>query len=717
MRFDQVWMGRNCDKSPEEWFPASVPGSIQYDYALYHRFEDLNVSDNYKQFLPLEDDHWEYRTLLSYEKQEGERVFFVSGGIDYQYDVLINGKRIYSYEGMFRGLELDLTDDLTGKEDLLTVHVHPHPKTTGGRPNTRDECDQSCKPPLSYGWDFNPRLLNSGMWEEAYLETRGASYIGDCEVRATLSDDLRLGSLTFDFTCELPCKTALYDAEGRPVYEGSDRRITVEDPNLWWCNGQGDPYLYRWEIRNEKETRRGYVGFRTLRLVRNDGANDPASFPKGRYDAPITIELNGRRIFAKGSNWVAPALFWAHLDEEIYETHLRLVRDAHMNCLRMHAGSGRPKRFFYDICDRYGILLWQEFPLACNNYVGSEHYLGVLESEAISILREFRRHPSLAFWCGGNELFNTWSGMTDQSLALRLLNKLCYELDRDRPFLYTSPLTGMAHGGYTFYDEAQGGEILSQFQNAHNTAYPEFGVPSITNPALLRRVIPEEEIVLPIQPTKSWLAHHGFGAWGKDRWLCQNVLARYFPVPSTLEELAEQSDWLQSEGYRGAFEEMRRQWPHCSMALNWCLNEPWTTAANNNIIAFPSHPKPSYYAVQSALRPTLFSARIPKFSWRTGETLEAELWLLNDAPEAAEGRVRVTLTLGEETVELLEWNAKTAANTNQQGPTVRYVLPMVENADRLTLRLIAENGTESTYVYQYRPYRKKVNLRANNGVV
>ena len=715
MRFDQVWSGRNCSKAENEWFPVSVPGSIQYDYGLYHHFEDLNYSDNYKQFLPLEDDHWEYQSILSFERNEGERVFFVSGGIDYHYDVLINGKRIYSYEGMFRGFELDLTEDLTDGENLLTVHIYPHPKTTGGRPNTRDESDQSCKPPLSYGWDFNPRLLNSGLWEEAYIETRGASYIGDTEVLASLSDDLKRGSVTFDFTCELPCETALYDMDGTPVYSGTDRKITVEDPNLWWCNGQGTPYLYRWEIKNENESREGFIGFRTLRLVQNKTPRLD-SFPKGRYAAPITVELNGRRIFAKGTNWVAPALFWGHLDYEIYEEHIRLAHDANMNMFRMHAGSGRPKRYFYDICDRYGILLWQEFPLACNNYRATDYYMGILESEATSIIKDFRAHPCLAFWCGGNELFNDWSGMDDQSHALRLLNKLCYELDYARPFLYTSPLIGMAHGGYTFYADHQGGETLQAFQNAHNTAYPEFGIPSITDAKLLRRVIPEEEITFPIPYSKSWIAHHGFDAWGRERWLCQDVLAHYFPAATSLEEMVEQSDWLQSEGYRGLFEEMRRQWPCCSMALNWCFNEPWTTVGNNTLLAFPSYPKPSYYTVKSALRPTLFSAKIGKFTWIAGETFEAELWFLNDAPEAQSGRVRATLTLGNETIELLEWNAKTGANGNLQGPTVRFKLPKVQGIDRLTLTLCADDGMENEYVYQYRPSRKVVNLRANNGV-
>ena len=232
MRFDQTWMGRNCQKNPEQWFPARVPGNIQHDYALFHQFADWSYSDNYQQFLPLEGDHWEYKTVLSYDQKDGERVFFVSEGIDYTYDIWVNGQKIYFYEGMFRGVELDLTDYLNGKEDSLTVHIYPHPKSTGGRPDTRDEADACCKPPLSYGWDFNPRLLNSGMWDEAYIETRSDSYIGDCEVLSKLSDDLSTGTVSFSFSCSLPCTVALYEAEDNELCSTTDRTLALNNPKL-----------------------------------------------------------------------------------------------------------------------------------------------------------------------------------------------------------------------------------------------------------------------------------------------------------------------------------------------------------------------------------------------------------------------------------------------------------------------------------------------------
>ena len=130
-----------------------------------------------------------------------------------------------------------------------------------------------------------------------------------------------------------------------------------------------------------------------------------------------------------------------------------LVRDAHMNILRIWGGGFVNKESFFELCDELGIMVWQEFPLACNEYPDEEHYLSVLKKEATSIVRRLRTHPCAILYCGGNELFNNWSLMTDQHHALRLLNAVCYEEDRCTPFIATSPLNGMGHGSYLNYDE------------------------------------------------------------------------------------------------------------------------------------------------------------------------------------------------------------------------------------------------------------------------
>ena len=121
MIFKQSWQGVRLGAQGEEVFPASVPGNIQYDYAEANGFGDVMYGENVRRFEALEDDEWEYHARLEYEAADGERVFFVSRGIDYKYEIRLNGETIYAYEGMFRGVELDLTDRLCGgvREDRM----------------------------------------------------------------------------------------------------------------------------------------------------------------------------------------------------------------------------------------------------------------------------------------------------------------------------------------------------------------------------------------------------------------------------------------------------------------------------------------------------------------------------------------------------------------------------------------------------------------------
>lgn len=200
-----------------------------------------------------------------------------------------------------------------------------------------------------------------------------------------------------------------------------------------------------------------------------------------------------------------------------YEPLLQLVMDANMNLLCCWGGAGINKQSFYELSDEYGIMVWQEFPLACNNYTGTSKYLSILE-----------------------------------------------------------------------------------------------------------------------------------------RWLCMDVLEEFSGRQNSLDELMEHSHWLQCEGYKAIFEEVRRQKLFCSMALNWSFNEPWKTAANNSIFNYPAREKPAYYAVKDALCPVLARARIKKFCYNPGGLFCAELWLLNDSPEAVEDSIRAYLSIGDSERFILE---------------------------------------------------------------
>ena len=165
------------------------------------------------------------------------------------------------------------------------------------------------------------------------------------------------------------------------------------------------------------------------------------------------------------------------------------------------------------------------------------------------------------------------------------------------------------------------------------------------------------------------------------------------------------SSWLQCEGYKATFEEGRRQWPHCSMIINWCYNEPWITAAGNSLIGYPDLKKPAYYAVKNSLSPVLATARIPKFTWHDNEKISFELWFHNDNPFEVSDTVNVEIELAGTTYELLTWNVgKLPANSNKQGPTVNFILPANNGAKEVIVRLLTESkNADNRYrlLYQY----------------
>ena len=677
------------------FFPAIVPGAVQLDAAKHLGLPDYNIGENVKQYRWMEDQWWTYRVRFSRpEIAPGQELWLISLGIDYHFEIFINGDMIHHQEGMFTPIHVNISDCLTDENELL-IRIAPAPKFTDG-PDHRIQANQTVKPPVSYGWDWHPRLIPLGIWDETFLEIRDVTWLEDFNFKYQLSDDLQsvafdlkalgnnLVGAVFDFTVK--------DHEGKVVF--SEEGVLNEDPvlkgsisevKLWWPHDQGMPYLYQAELLvNERKVLKK-IGFRKVELVMNLGSwEEPSEFPKSRSVAPATFRINNRAIFAKGTNWVNPDIFYGTITNNHYDQLIDLAVEANFNILRVWGGAIVNKKYFYEKCDEAGLLIWQDFILACNPYEGSSHYLKILEQEAISIIKNLRNHACLALWCGGNELFNDWSGMDDQSAALRLLNHLCYEFSPEIPFIATSPLMGMGHGHYVFRDMDNGREVMKLMNEAKNTAYPEFGMPGPSDVDVLKEIIPETEL-FPPQPGASWEQHHAFNAWVGDTWLCLNMLQEYFGEFKTLEELVEKGQMLQGIGYQYIYEEARRQKPYCSMALNWCYNEPWPTSANNSIIQHNGKPKPAYQAVKNACRPTLISARFDKFVWHSGELISLDIWLLNDKPMSVNPG-QLTITVGAE--EILSWNYPAVEPLkNMAGPIARCIIPEVEKPSLIPVKL------------------------------
>ena len=705
----------SANNIPQKMYTATVPGAVQLDYIKGENIENIYFADNLTKLLFLEDKWWHYKAQLP--KMNGGKTYLCCNGIDYCYKVRIDDTVIYEYEGLYKPFRLDITEY---SEKTLFIDIAPVPKIEGAE--GRSQAAACCKPPVSYGWDWHPRLIPVGIWEEIWLENTEHGYINDLSVNYTLSENRKSAEITtyLSLSENEEFTISVLDPSGKEIKEylgkgSATITDTLEDIELWWPNGYGEQALYTVTATLKADTtitKTLKIGFKTVELVLPETSwKYPEVMPKSRSDAPTLMVVNGKGIFLKGSNFVSPEIFYGTLTKDRYLPLVTLAKEAHFNVFRVWGGGVVHKKDFYDLCDENGILIWQEFPLACNEYKNDPHYLSVLESEALEITKRLRHHTSLALWCGGNELFNSWSKMTEQYHALRLLNAICYKETPEIPFIMTSPLCNMAHGGYTFINTVGGSktEVYEAIRNSTYTAYPEFGCPAFSPLENIRAAIPENEI-FPVKPTPAWVLHHGFDAWQENSWTEMPTLERYFGKAECIEDLIANSDILQSEGLKAMFEGARRQWPRCTMALNWYYDECWPTAAGEYLVSYFGKARPAYDAVKNALRPIFASAEIEKFSYREGEILETKLWLLNDSLNAIEStNISAYLELDGKRLGEVSWKTGDAApQQNIEGPTLRVLLPKAKSG---FMKLVVSSDIENTasvYTLLYNESEKQV---------
>lgn len=667
------------ETKPTEMVAAFVPSDVQLVWQKEKGMPDYNFGRNYLEYKWMEDKYWHYVTSFDVAEREGFEPFIRFESIDYRYTIFINGETAADGEGMFTPVVIPL-EKYTGKNITLEAVIHPIPKVPG-KPDDRSQASMCAKPAVSYGWDWHPRLVPSGLSDNVDIIYLPVSRIEENDFLYDVTEDLK----RVDYLARLRIKNPagsvaveIIDADNNKVAsacadaaEYCEIKLSLDNPRLWWCVRQGEQYLYKVRVTlsangTVSDVSERKIGFRRVRLKMNGDSWDNGDFPGTQARFPMTLELNGRRIFCKGSNYVPPEIFYSRMTYDVYYETLIKAFECNMNMLRVWGGGLVNRESFFEICDELGIMVWQEFPLSCNDYPDDPHYLSVLDRESVSIIKRLKSHPCVVLWCGGNELFCGWSRMTNQSLALRLLDKNCLIHDPKTPFIMTSPIYGVGHGHYLALHKPDR-ECVSIFIDNYRTAYTEFGSPSAAPFDYIKKYIPESELYT-VEDGTSWQDHHALYAWcDRETWFRPSEIEGYFGKSESLEQQIERSMIIQGASYRGLFEEARRKWPMTSMALNWCFNEPWPCFANNSLIIYPDIPKPAYYEVKNALRDVIFSAKLYKLRWWPGETLYAEIFIINDLPQPVEGcRFTVKIIYGENNAIIGEGSFERAEATSSK---------------------------------------------------
>lgn len=666
--YGEDWRWRNShmpeSRDQRHWRVGSVPGCPYHDLWQLGEIPDPYVERNSLLCEWVSQRTWLYKkTFIVDEEIKGQHVWLNFEGVDYQAEFFLNGESLGTHIGMFTPAGFDVTNKLHyGEKNLLAVVIEaaPHEEPQVGRTSRV----RTLKTRMNYWWDFCPRLIHLGIWDDVYLKVTGPVRVTNVFVRPQLSPDFRCADVSV--SAELDSVVAgTADLEVILRYAGEviaherihhmlevgqttlETCLDVMNPCLWWPNGHEEQELYEAEVRlvrpsadeidpeeeDISDVHTVNFGIRQIRLAPNESA-DPAALP-------YTFIVNGHKLYAKGWNWVPMDVMYSVSRPAKLERLLTLAKRAHVNLLRIWGGGLIETEFFYEQCDRLGIMVWQEFIQSSSGIDNipstSEEYAQAITEAAEQIVARKRNHPSLAIWCGGNEL----SGGAEQPLddshpVLEGLKSVVKRLDPDRLWLPTSPsgrvfsnsLDMIAIDPSALHDvhgpwEYQG--VTGQcdlYNRGTSLLHSEFGVEGITNLRTLNATMGKEHQWPVTLDNPSWFHR---GAW----WVKRPMWDRTFGELNSIEELLRATQFTQADGLRYALESDRRRKYQNSGTLPWQFNEPYPMAACTSAVDYYARPKPVYYAVRRAYAPVLVSARFPTLAWEGCEQFEAEAWVCN----------------------------------------------------------------------------------------
>lgn len=696
---------------------ASVPGHVQEALLRTGELPDWRVGTNSRFWEWVSERDWIYRKeFLAPAELAGMDLHLHFEGIDDSAVVFLNGRRVGTHTGQFQPAEWNVTDLVRpdASNELLVI-VRRAPEVQGQIGRTSQE--RRWKSRFAYGWDWCTRLVPVGLWDSVSLVATGGARFGNISIYTNVANDRTEAavSIVCEFAARQPTPATIFTEitqGGLPVAAiadpitvfGSDTSLvqsaTLKRVQLWWPNGAGHPSLYQAALslvdENDNLLDQTVVefGVRQVEAVPCEGA-PPDSLP-------YSLSVNGRRVWIKGWNWVPLDHLYGGVPAERYEQFLRLARAAHVNLLRVWGGGLLEKEIFYRLCDRYGIMVWQEFPLSSsgldNTPPADPVFLDYLREQAEGMIPRRRNHASLVLWCGGNEL--TGENLEPLGSDHPALAELRSAVEIDHPqslWLPTSP-TGPRFGA----DPEHRGELhdvhgpwqwlgLRRHPEFYNRIDPllhsEFGCAGAANPETLRAIFPSE-VTRPSQEDPTWMAHGG--NW----WLpAEEVEAAFGNCPDA-ETFVRASQQLQVMGLQYAIEANRRRKWRCAGTLPWQFNEAWPNAVCTNAVDYYAKPKPAYYAVKRAYAPFHVSAGFTTFDWAEEKEFRADVWLHNSGEERS--LLNVVATIADlQGRELYQENlaAEAPANSAENAGDLAWRFPdRFREAFLLFLEVIDEEG-------------------------
>ncbi|MEW6194072.1 MAG: glycoside hydrolase family 2 protein [Bacteroidota bacterium] len=629
----------------DKWYPAFVPGQIHTDLLENKLIDDPYFGINEQNLQWIGEKNWNYKTVFEVNEEilNKKNIEMVFKGLDTYADVFLNGEKILSADNMFREWKVNCRSLLKpGSNELLVkfrnVFDENMPKWENApyRLMAYDNNDQadiklnmySRKAGYHYGWDWGPRLVTYGIWRPVYIEAWDdvkLNYVFVVQKNVTKENaEINTG---FEIESEDTLQAAIKvfvngeelirkQVELKPGINKPILNFNLINPRLWWSNGLGEQYLYNFKFVVETENctteKSEKIGIRSLEIIRE----------KDQYGKSFYVKLNGIPVFAKGANYIPQDNFVNRIAPERYEHIVKSAADANMNILRIWGGGIYQDDQFYELCDKYGILLWHDLMFACAMYPSDQQFYESVKYELIDNIKRIRNHSSIALYCGNNENdigWFKWGWKTkynevDQKkyeaslkyLFHEFIPSIIEEVDSTRYYHPSSPSADWAQfspdeGDVHYWSVWHGKEPFEKFNHNIGRFMSEYGFQSYPEMNSIKKFTnPEDrdlhsEVMLSHQRCMS--DERRDKEYGNR--LIQWYMDRQFNQPKDFENYIYVAQVLQAEGIKSAIEAHRRNMPKCMGSMYWQIDDCWPVASWSSIDYYGKWKALHYYARNS----------------------------------------------------------------------------------------------------------------------
>ncbi|MBM7579654.1 beta-mannosidase [Jeotgalibacillus terrae] len=686
---------------------TEVPSSVMNDLLNNGDIPDPFYRDNEDQALEIAARDYLYETVFKVEeamlKEDSVRLTFE--GIDTLSEITLNGSLIGTTDNMHRTYSFEVKDLLNQDENKLSIrlkspldYIYEKQKklplfgvsdAESGYPHLR-------KGHSMFGWDWGPRMPDLGIWRSVTLSSYSKGRIDDVYITQEHNDSVKLklrigmeklSGSQFDVLVKITDPAGESQSVKKEDVEAiSHVEAFIHSPQLWWPNGYGEQPLYTIEVTLLSEGQAVHqetlkTGLRTIR-VRHE---------EDQWGKSFEFEVNGLSLFAMGANYIPEDNLLPRNSRDKTERLIKNCVEANYNMIRVWGGGIYPEKYFYELCDEHGLIVWQDFMFACSSYDLNEQFRDTVVQEVVDNVKRLRHHASLGIWCGNNEIEEAWEHWGDMSkdpirkadyikLFEYIIPELLKEHDPETFYWSSSPSSGGGfdeprnpdRGDVHYWEVWHGLKPFTEYEKYHFRFCSEFGFQSFPSLKTVKTFTePDDRNIFSYIMEK----HQKNGAAnGKILY----YLSENFLYPKDFDSMIYASQLLQAEAIKYGVEHWRRNRGRCMGSLYWQLNDCWPVASWSSIDYYGRW-KALHYFAKNFYAPVLLSVR--------EEGNDVEIHVTNDSLKAVRAEV--------------EWKLKTHTGNELRSGSLTHEVQQLTAEKCATLTLLGqltEQQKQHTYL-------------------